>query len=222
MAMFLQQPVTVAMDLIVASLLVLWSIALYARGRYDRQHSVLLWSGALFVMGISSIVAAVTHGFSRNFDPVFAQAVWKLSADLVGLSTFFMLAGTIVAVVRRPLSYGLIGLAVPKYILYVIWVATHSLTLDDYRVVLVDYTTALAVILALAIYAAARLQVRWARWIIVSIAAGFLAGGIQQSGIVISQHFGHNDLYHVVMLISFYLSYRAVRIMWDRDAVTTT
>ena len=212
----IHEPMTAATDLIMAAVLLVLFVPLYRHGHVSGQKSVSLWSAAFFFVAMAAIVAGITHGVGPNLDPAFMQTIWKLSADLVGLGSFFMLIGTILAVVPRPLSYWLSALAVPKYILYIMYVATHKLTLDDYRIVIYDYGSALVIVLALMVYAALVRRERAAPWLIVAVAISFVGALVQQGGWVVHRHFNHNDMYHIISLISFYAFYRGARLLRDR------
>ena len=45
-------------------------------------------------------------------------------------------------------------------------------------------------------------------WIVGGILLSFVGAAIQQSGVSLHQHFNHNDLFHVVQMVAFYLLYR--------------
>ena len=50
------------------------------------------------------------------------------------------------------------------------------------------------------------------RWLLSGVAVSIVGHGIQQSGIVLHRHLNHNDLYHIIQMVTLFLFYRGVRL----------
>lgn len=214
--MHLYEPVTAATDLLLAVVLTVFGTRIYCTWRRERQASMLLWGVAFFALAVASVLAGISHGPGRSFEPLLLAVIWKLSLDLVGLGGYLMFAGTVLAALKPPVSRVLIGLGACKFLFYVIWISTHEVGFDDFHVVMINYGISFAGVIILTFYASCTRKVPWARWIAAAIFIAVLAGAVQQSGVVIHRHFNYNDLYHLISLIPVYLAYRGAILMRDR------
>lgn len=220
--MILHEPMTVITDGLMAAALLIMGLLLFRAARRRGQASVMLWAASFFTMGIASVAAGVTHGVMRNFSPFSMQLIWNMTIGLVGVGSFLMLVGSVRATCRRGVSLVLVAFAALKLTVYIAWIATHTVTLNDYHVVMYDYGVSLAVILALHVYASCALRTAGALWMVAGVMIAFIAGGVQQSGIVLHEHFNYNDLYHLISLVSFYTIFRGVRLLTDRNRLPIT
>ena len=51
---------------------------------------------------------------------------------------------------------------------------------------------------------------------VAGIMVAFVAAGVQVGEISLYEHFNHNDLYHLIQAVSFWLLYRAGLLLSDR------
>jgi hypothetical protein len=213
---------TVITDGLMAVALLIVGLLLLRVGRRGGQFSVVVWGTAFFIMGVASITAGITHGIMRNFSQLSMQLVWDATIGLVGIGSFLMLLGSARATCGTRAFRVLIALAALKLVVYIVWIATHDVTLDDYHVVMYDYGASLLVILVLHSYAAFAWRARGALWMVAGVVVAFIAGAVQQSGIVLHEYFNYNDLYHLISLVSFYTIYRGARLLTDRSGLPIT
>ncbi len=82
-------------------------------------------------------------------------------------------------------------LAVPKLAIYAVWMLTHS----EFRYVIYDYAPSLLGVLILHILAGSK-RAPGAGWMVAAVLGLFAAAATQLSGVGLSEHFNHNDLYH--------------------------
>ncbi len=214
--MTISEPMTVITDGLMALVLAILGGLLLRKGRSSAQRSVQWWGYAFIVMAVAAVGAGVSHGIGRNFEPATLEHLWKLTVDLVGVGSFLMLVGTFLACMPRPWSIFLIVLAVPKFVAYAVWVATHHVGFDDYRIVIYDYGSAMTIVFACAAFAAWRRE-RAGWWLMGGILVGGVATIVQQSGIVLHEYFNYNDMYHLISVGSFYLIYRGATLLRDRQ-----
>ena len=80
---------------------------------------------------------------------------------------------------------------------------------DEFRFVIYDYGSTLAILLLLVVAAERTHGVEGHRAYIASgILVSIAAAGVQQSGIRLHRHFNHNDLMHVVQMGGVWLLYK--------------
>ena len=209
--MKLHEPMTTITDYILAVLTLVFAVSLFQVAQFDQQTSVWLWGAGFVASSLAAIFGGTTHGFYPYFGRTMQVGIWKLTVYAIGLSTSFMLAGVIIASISVPLRQWAMMLMVAKTIIYMAWMAKH----DDFRYVIYDYVLAMVIALFLQVVSATQWQSPSAFWIISGIVVSFIGAGVQQSGFKLHKHFNHNDLYHVIQMISFYLLYRGGLLLID-------
>ena len=100
-----------------------------------------------------------------------------------------------------------------QFAVYAVWTIWH----DDFVYVILEYVPAMVFVAAVSLW-------RWfghgwagGPWVVGGILVSFLAVGVQASGFALHQHFNHNDLYHVIQMVGFYLLYRGGGMLEDRS-----
>lgn len=208
--MQITEPTTMLTDYLLAVLTGYFALKLL---RSDtRQRSVRLWGGAFLATAAAALLGGTSHGFALHFDDFWKTLIWKATVYAIGLASFFMLSGTIMAVIKAPARKWLLAAAIIQLLIYAGWMINH----DDFRYVIYDYLPAMLAVIALQVYAYFRANEKSAAWIIAGILISFLAAGIQQSGLTLHQHFNHNDLYHVIQVGAIYLLFRGASLLKDR------
>lgn len=199
-------------DYALAGVTLVFAVLLVHAARRRRQVSVWLWAAAFVATAIASLIGGTYHGFSLLLGDTGRAILWQGTVYSVGLASFLMLSGTILASVDRAVGKWLFGAAVMKLAVYAVWMVTH----DDFVYVIYDYALAMVSVLALQVFAAHRRRDPSARWIIAGVLVSFGAAGIQLGGFKIHEHFNHNDLYHIVQMGAVYLLYKGARLLRDR------
>jgi Family of unknown function (DUF6962) len=193
------EPTTLLTDYLLATECLTLGVLLYKRSENERP--ILLWSISFFAIGLAAAAGGTYHGFVQSLDVPISSALWKITLYSIGISTFCMLFGMILAALKGKIRTAFLILAAIQFLAFAVLI-TRSY---EYKYVIHDYVPAMAVILALCIY---RLNKPYAIWIIAGILISFAAAGIQLSGLTLHKNFNHNDLYHVVQMIAMYLLYR--------------
>lgn len=206
------EPVTMLTDYALAGITSLFAGLLLRAGGLRLQKSVRLWAGAFMMTAVASIVGGTYHGFSRLIEETTALTLWRVVVLAVGLVSLFVLSGAIVASVRRPIRQWLLAAATLKFLLYAVWMATHT----DFRYVIYDYASSLLCVLVLQGWAGYMQRQKSSAWIVGGVLVSFAAAGIQQSRLTLHENFNHNDLYHLIQMGAFYLLYRGGRLLKDR------
>jgi len=99
-----------------------------------------------------------------------------------------------------------------KLVLFLVWVTMRR----EFVLVIIDYGTAMLVVLALVLYSRVHWKLgneMWFVWGILVLAVGAM---VQVGGVSLHEHFNHNDLYHVIQMLGFYLFFRGACTMKDR------
>jgi hypothetical protein len=141
------------------------------------------WALAFLFTALATFIGGVYHGYGDQ-----TEELWKATVILVGIASFFLLAG-----VHRNLAI----VAAVKLVIYATWMTTH----DDFRYVVADYGLTL---LLVGIFHPAK------KWVWGSIAVSVLGAVVQQARVTVHPHwFDYNDLYHVIQMVALWMLYRA-------------
>ncbi len=210
--MQITEPMTILTDYILAVFTITLAVFLYRAGRQQRQVSIKLWAAAFVATAIAAIVGGTAHGFALYLGHLSKAIIWKATVISIGIASFFMLAGTIIASVKKPVSRFFLAAALIKFLIYAVWMVFH----DEFRFVIYDYAPAMFGVIFLQLYVFVKGQGKSAGWIIAGIFVSFAAAGIQLSGFTIHQHFNHNDLYHVIQIGAIYLLYKGACLLKDK------
>jgi hypothetical protein len=174
----------------------------------------MVWAGAFFAVAVGAVAGGAVHGLPAQLGPAGVTAAWKVTVLSIGLASFCLLAGALLASFGGTLRQFFLSLAALKLTLYAFWMIGH----DEFKYAINDYGSAMLMVALLEIFAWWRYRAASAPWILGGIAISLLAAGIQQSGFGIGRDFNHNDLYHVVQMVGLYLLYRGGRRLKDRTA----
>jgi hypothetical protein len=198
---------------VVLSLLaLLFALGLYANAAQEGQRSVRQWSRAFLALAVGAAAGAAAHGFPDALSEIEQRVVWKTTVYAIGLTSYFMVAGTASAALRRaPASWvGLLALA--QFVVFGYWMWGR----DDFRYVIYDYVPAMALTALLAWMLWRREREPAGGWILAGVALSLAGAGVQLSGFDLHEYFNHNDLYHVIQMMGLYLFYSGARTMRDR------
>ena len=202
--MSITEPATMLTDYALGALCLWLGWKLYAPAASRRQTAVSLWAGAFFATALASFVGGTFHGFTSILSDSTLEGLWKVTVYLTGFSSFFLLSAVLVAGLPHSVRRWALALTTLKLVVYLAWMVTH----DDFLFVVYDYGSAMILILIFQVRAFYKFQSSAAGWIVGGILLSFVGATIQQSGVSLHQHFNHNDLFHVVQMVAFYLLYR--------------
>lgn len=208
--MQITEPMTMATDYILAVFALILAIKLW-RGQTTSQQSQKLWAGALIATALAALVGGTSHGFALYFNDITKAAIWKITVYAIGVGSLLMLSGTIIGSVSGRWRNGLLIVVVLHFLIYAVWMIAHN----DFKYVIFDYVPAMLAIIFLQGYAFFKRRDASATWLIAGVLVSFAAAGIQQSGIVLHQHFNYNDIYHIVQMGGMYLLYRGASLLTD-------
>ena len=200
----ISEPTTLITDYALGTLSELCGVFLLRQNMSLRQASIRWWALALIGAAIGSYVGGTYHGFQHAMDARVAAVLWKVTTISMGVASFLLLTAAITSAFAGQDRQWLIAAAVLKLVIFIGWMLGH----DEFRYVIYDYGSTLAILLLLV--AAERThgvsghRAYIASGIVVSIAAA----AVQQSGFRLHRHFNHNDLMHVIQMGGVWLLYR--------------
>lgn len=197
------EPTTMLTDYALGALCLWLGWKLYGLTASRKETAVKLWAGAFFTTALASFLGGTHHGFTEILGDDILSGLWKGTVYLAGFSSFFLLSAVLVAELPHPFRRWALALSALKLVVYLTWMSTH----DDFLFVVYDYGSAMILILIFQARALYKLRSVAAGWIVGGILLSFVGAAIQQSGFTLHQHFNHNDLFHVVQMVAFYLLY---------------
>jgi len=208
--MTIAEPMTALTDWIMGGI----ALVCAARLRVDPpQRSVTRWRIGFLATALGSFAGGLYHALSQTGPQTFLEVLWKTSTVSVGVASFFILAATAESRLGKRGARLLTGLAALQLFVYTVWILGH----DDFLSVIVNYGAAMlvAAILHAVTY---RHDPQPARWILAGIAIAAAGAAVQALRISPHPHFNHNDLFHVIQMLSLIALYRGARLARDRGA----
>ncbi len=189
--MSLAEPTTALTDY---ALTVLGAILAFRLGGRAQPLPTRLWAAAFAATALAAGVGGTLHGFGPSLDLPTRAAFWNIVYAAIGLGTFFLLAGALLALVSRR------GRPLVLILLTLHFVAYLVLTLArDFRFVMYDLVLTLAVLLGTALYGLAQGEAS-APLVLWGVAVSLLGAFVQTEGFDLHPRFNHNDLFHILQM----------------------
>ena len=204
MAVTISEPMTLATDYLLGTLSEVCAVLLVKHNRHLRQTSIRLWAFALMAVAMGSYAGGTYHGFRRALESAVAAVLWKVTTISMGVASFFLLAAAIAAAFTGQARRWFLAAAALKLAIYAVWMLGH----DEFRFVIYDYGSTLAILLLLVAAERTRGVAGHRRYIAGGILVSTAAAMVQQSGLRLHQHFNHNDLMHVIQMGGVWLLYK--------------
>jgi len=195
---------TMLTDYALGALAGLWSVLLLRAARRERSRSIALWGAGFLGLALASIAAGTYHGFPDELGARRCVSLWSFVSWTMGLASFLMFSGAILALSRGAWRIALLAAALLKLAAFAILAAGQ----DEYAFVLLDYGSAQLAILLLAAFAWGRERAPAAPWLAAGIVVSGIGAAVQHNGFAPHEHFNHNDLYHVIQMLGLYFLYR--------------
>jgi hypothetical protein len=205
------EPMTMMTDYAMGALAFVLAMRLATDATAGRQLSGRLWAAAFVMTAVAAFLGGTYHGFIQWMPAAGGRAMWKATLLATGIGSACLLAAAVVAATAGPLQRALIALVVVKLAAY----AWSAATKDSFLLVIADYGTALVAVMLAAwfIRPSGLTPATW--WITAGVAVAVAAGVIQAAHVAPHVRFNHNDLFHVVQMVSLYLLYRGGLLLRD-------
>jgi len=209
--MQLSEPMTMITDYLLGGWTFYLAFKLIRKGMRVSQWSIILWGLSFFATGIAALIGGTSHGFALYFGSVTKEVIWTATLISIGFASLFLLSSAIITTFKKPLRDWLIAATALKFILFAVWIVSHS----EFKYVIYDYVPAMIGVLIVQVYGKYSRGDKSAAWIISGILVSFGAAAIQQSGFTLHEHFNHNDLYHVIQMGAIYMLYKGGILLSD-------
>lgn len=206
---------TMLTDYALGALSASWSVMILWKARHGARRSVALWGLGFAGLALGSIAAGTYHGFPEALSPSAITNLWSFVTWAMGIASFLMLCGAVLALSSGFWRIGLFAAALIKLTIFAIWVAGR----DQYVFVLLDYGSAQLAILVLAAFAWRREHAACAPPLAAGIVVSAIGALVQQGDFSLHANFNHNDLYHVIQMLGLYLLYRGGALFMDRPRI---
>jgi hypothetical protein len=209
--MLISEPTTTLTDYAIALETIGFAVALVKTNHCKRQQAITFWGLAFVFVAVAAILGGTCHGFANALGYDRSEILWHLMSYALGFSSFFMLLASVISTLPRSVRLGILGGIGLKSILYF-----HVIEFqNDFTYVVIDYLSAMAVVLILQLRQLIT-QPNSATWIIVGIVVSGLAATIHASRVTIAPQFNHNDIYHLIQMMALYCFYKGATLLKDQ------
>ena len=209
--MQLSEPMTMITDYLLGGWTFYLAFKLIRKGMRASQRSIILWGLSFVATGIAALIGGTSHGFAPYFGTMTKAVIWTATLISIGFASLFLLSAAIITTFKKPLRDWLIAATALKFILFAVWIVSHS----EFKYVIYDYVPAMIGVLIVQVYGKYSRGDKSAVWIISGILVSFGAAAVQQSGFTLHEHFNHNDLYHVIQMGAIYMLYKGGILLVD-------
>jgi len=211
--MQLSEPMTMITDYLLGGWTFYLAFKLIRKGMRVSQRSIILWGLSFVATGIAALIGGTSHGFALYFGTMTKAVIWTATLISIGFASLFLLSSAIITTFKKPLRDWLIAATTLKFILFAVWIVSHS----EFKYVIYDYVPAMIAVLTVHVYGKYSRGDKSAVWIISGILVSFGAAAVQQSGFALHEHFNHNDLYHVIQMGAIYMLFKGGILLVDAD-----
>ena len=164
------------------------------------------WTFTFWMIGIGSLLGAVSHGLGPHFPEMVKKIVWKLTVLSIGISCYFFLTASFSHIFPNSTVQWLKWIPL---ILLVVYCGTIVKN-DSFSIVIMFYLSTMIFVLAMMMYSQFILKFNGSGWISIGILISFIAAGVQLKGFSLHKHFNHNDIYHIIQMAGMYYIYKGV------------
>ena len=206
----ISEPMTLVTDWVLAAVGAVLGWRLHQHSREDRARRC--WALAFGALAVSAFLGGAHHGFASVMSRAVYDLSWKVTVMAIGLFSFGMMAGSILATARGTVRTVLLAFAGIQLAAYTAWMLGH----DEYRYVVLDSAVAMLMLLLLHGWSAAVRRDEASFWVLAAIAVSAAAALVQYHRVTLHEHFNHNDLYHVIQIAGVALFYRGGKLLRDR------
>jgi hypothetical protein len=194
------EPTTMLTDYALSALGLVLALRLGGRAR---PLPARLWAAAFLAAALAAGAGGTLHGFGAALDLPARARLWDLVYGAIGLASFFILAGALLAVVPRRGRPYVLGLLALRFLAFLAFTLAR-----DFRFVLYDLVLTQSVLLGTALLGLVRAE-RGAPFVLLAALLSLLGAYFQSSGVDLHPRFNHNDLFHVLQMGALWCLFRA-------------
>jgi hypothetical protein len=220
--MTMLEPTTTITDLILALMSFYFGHMLYRvhskvynRDSIDKRYHQF-WGIFFLFLGISSLLGAIAHGFPHMAKqyPMIVKA-WPFTVMNLGMASFYLFLTIAMEYFPRRRNI-LFFIAYIKMLVFLLLMFGYpkkyfgDFLNVSFALVLFDYGPILLLLLIMNTWEYIKTKKVAARTMMMAVLICLIATAVQISKFALHPQFNHNDLYHVISMISIYYMYRAV------------
>ncbi len=209
--MRIREPTTTLTDYVLAVECLVFAGLLLRGERADWGTEVLLWAAGFGASAVAAAVGGSAHGWVDYVTLRVQRALWLVSMGAIGLASACFTGAVVWATFADPVRRWLLAALGVEVLVYWVWIARDA----EFRWAVYLYGGNMLAVLAILALAIGRGQVAGAGWIVAAVLVGFAGAAIQRRGLAPHPRFNHNDLYHVIQMLAFYLLFRGAQAMVD-------
>jgi hypothetical protein len=206
----ISEPMTMITDIALGAVSAVLGWRLYRNAQEERARRC--WGLAFGALAVSALLGGLHHGFAAVMTQATLAVSWKVTVFAIGVFSFGMMAGSVLATTRGAVRAGLLAIAGAQLVAYAAWMLTR----DAYGYVVLDTAIAMATLLLLHGWSAVSRRDEASCWALAGIAVSALAAAVQYYHVALHEHFNHNDLYHVIQIAAMALFFRGGKLLRDR------
>jgi hypothetical protein len=210
--MRLSEPVTTATDYILAVEALVFGLASLASPKTFSGASTLLWALGMLTLAASAFLGGTAHAIAGWVRPHRQQRTWLAGLICLSMASWMMLSAVILSTTVAATRLALLGLAMLLLAVQLVWLARRP-TWDSATQ---GAAVAWLAILVLELAAFAAWRAPSAPPILLGIALAALGAWLQRRRVALHARFNHNDLFHVVLMVSLICLYHGGLELADR------
>jgi hypothetical protein len=212
----ISEPMTMITDYALGAVSAVLGWRLYRNAQDERARKC--WGLAFGALAVSALLGGTHHGFAALMSEATFAISWKVTVFAIGVFSFGMMAGSVLAATRGAVRAVLLVIAGAQLVIYAAWMLIH----DAYGYVVLDTAIAMATLLLLHGWAAVCRRDEASCWALAGIAVSAVAATIQYHHVTLHVHFNHNDLYHVIQISAMALFFKGGRLLRDTTGPART
>ena len=164
----------------------------------------ILWACSFFSLSLGGFFGGSHHVFGPQLPNYITKVIWMLTLIFVGITGLFLAGSAATFYINET---GKIGLMLGSAILVIKYVLGLNKN-DTFHHAIKFYVTLIILALIGFIPAFFSLGYTGALQIVIGLLVNLSAAGVQASGLTLHQHFNHNDLFHVLLILGMIFIYR--------------
>ena len=195
--MTIHEPATLVTDYLLALL------GMFCGYRLSRHanSSQRCWSRALWLSGAAAFVGGTFHGLGTELGGTASAVLWRTTLLLLNLTSAAMSIALVEELAPRSSRPVWVRLVWAKFAAF----ALAGFLYPVFAIAIADYGLAMLALAAAALFTVRR----WRGPMLGAVACSAIAAIVQQMQWGLSEHFNHNDLYHVIQGAATLHFYRA-------------
>lgn len=164
----------------------------------------ILWACSFFSLSLGAFLGGSHYVFGPRLPNYFTKVIWMLTLIFIGITGLFLAGSAATFYINETGKFGLMLGSAILVIKYVLGLSKNNTFHHAIKI----YVTLIILALIGFIPAFFSLGYTGALQIVIGLLVNLSAAGVQASGLTLHQHFNHNDLFHVLLILGMIFIYR--------------